>query len=229
MNMAIIAAAGTGSRMKADMNKQYIPLLGKPMLVYTLEAFQQNEDIKSIILVAGKEELKYCKKNIVDGFGITKVDRLVEGGSTRQQSVYNALKNIPSECDIVLVHDGARPVIKQELISKCINEAELYGAVSAGVLIKETVKIVEKNNYVEYTPNRENVWVTQTPQAFRRELLEMAHENAAKQKITATDDAFLVELLGYKVKMVEGYYENIKVTTPEDLVTAEAILKTMYR
>lgn len=227
MSTVIIAAAGTGSRMKAGMNKQFIPLLGRPMLAYTLEVFQSNDYIESIILVAGKDELLYCKEHIIDSYGITKADKLVEGGSTRQESVYNGLAEVSSKCDIVLVHDGARPIVKQELIRKCIDGAKLYGAVSAGVHIKETVKIVDGDNYVEYTPERENVWVTQTPQAFRRELLKKAHDNAVKQGVTGTDDAYLVELLGHKVKMIEGYYENIKVTTPEDLITAETILKTM--
>lgn len=225
MNTAIIAAAGTGSRMKAGINKQFIPIMGRPMLSYTLEAFQRSAYIDSIILVAGKEELSYCKKHIIDVFGITKADKLVEGGSIRQESIYKGLMEVPADCEIVLVHDGARPVVRQELIKKCVEGAGLYGAVSSGMPIKETVKIIGEDNYVEYTPKRDNVWVTQTPQAFRRELLLKAHDNAVKQGITGTDDAFLVELIGHKVKMLEAYYENIKVTTPEDLITAETILK----
>lgn len=221
----IIAAAGTGSRMKAGMNKQFIPMAGKPMLAHTLKAFQESEHIESIILVAGKDELCYCRKEIIDTYGITKADKLIEGGKTRQESVYNGLKAVSPKCDIVLIHDGARPIVKPGLIKSCIEGAELYGAVTAGVPVKETVKVVSSENYVEYTPKRESIWVTQTPQAFRLELILKAHENALEKGITGTDDAFLAELMGYKVKMIESYYENIKITTPEDLITAEAILR----
>lgn len=225
MNTVIIAAAGTGSRMKAGMNKQFIPMAGKPMLAHTLKAFQESEHIESIILVAGKDELCYCRKEIIDTYGITKADKLIEGGKTRQESVYNGLKAVSPKCDIVLIHDGARPIVKPGLIKSCIEGAELYGAVTAGVPVKETVKVVSSENYVEYTPKRESIWVTQTPQAFRLELILKAHENALEKGITGTDDAFLAELMGYKVKMIESYYENIKITTPEDLITAEAILR----
>lgn len=225
MNTVIIAAAGTGSRMKAGMNKQFIPMAGKPMLAHTLKAFQESEHIESIILVAGKDELCYCRKEIIDIYGITKADKLIEGGKTRQESVYNGLKAVSPKCDIVLIHDGARPIVKPGLIKSCIEGAELYGAVTAGVPVKETVKVVSSENYVEYTPKRESIWVTQTPQAFRLELILKAHENALEKGITGTDDAFLAELMGYKVKMIESYYENIKITTPEDLITAEAILR----
>lgn len=229
MNTVIIAAAGTGSRMKAGMNKQFIPMAGKPMLAHTLKAFQESEHIESIILVAGKDELCYCRKEIIDTYGITKADKLIEGGKTRQESVYNGLKAVSPKCDIVLIHDGARPIVKPGLIKSCIEGAELYGAVTAGVPVKETVKVVSSENYVEYTPKRESIWVTQTPQAFRLELILKAHENALEKGITGTDDAFLAELMGYKVKMIESYYENIKITTPEDLITAEAILRGMVR
>jgi len=227
MNTVIIAAAGTGSRMKAGINKQFIPLLGRPMLSYTLEAFQKNPDIHSIILVAGKEEISYCKENIINKYGITKADKLVYGGDTRQESVMKGIAELAADCDIVLVHDGARPIVKQQLIKACIEGARLYGAVSAGVPIKETIKIIGAENFVEYTPSREKVWLTQTPQAFRRHILEEAHRNAKERGIVGTDDAYLVELLGCKVRMIESYYENIKVTTPEDLITAETLLENM--
>lgn len=227
MNTAVIVAAGRGTRMGAGINKQFIPLLDKPVLAHTLAAFQKSSGIDSIILVAGKDELQFCKKQVLNAYGFAKVDKLVEGGSIRQESVYNGLLEVDKRSEIVLIHDGARPIVKQELINRCIEGAKAYGAVSAGVPIKETVKMVTRDHCVEYTPNRENVWVTQTPQAFKLEIIMSAHENARRKGIIGTDDASLVECGGSVVRMIEGYYENIKITTPEDLITAETVLRTI--
>jgi 2-C-methyl-D-erythritol 4-phosphate cytidylyltransferase len=225
MNTAIVLAAGKGARMKAGMNKQFIQLNGKPLLAHTLEVFQNCKLIDNIILVAGKEELQLCREEIIDTYGFDKVDKLVAGGSERQQSVYNGITQLGDSCEIVVIHDGARPVIKADIIERCIEGARTYGAVSAGMPAKETVKLLDSEGFVEYTPSRERVWVTQTPQAFRREIIREAHEAAIHKGITGTDDAYLVESLGLKVRMLECSYENIKVTTPEDIILAEIILK----
>lgn len=224
MNTAIILAAGKGARMNAGMNKQFIRLNGKPLLAHTLEAFQSCNAINSIILVAGKEELQLCKEQILDAYGFDKVDKLIPGGNERQQSVYNGIRSL-EDCSIVVIHDGARPVLSEGIIEKCIEGAKKYGAVSTGMPAKETVKILNEENFVEYTPERRRVWVTQTPQAFKRDIIEKAHEMANIKGISGTDDAYLVENMGIKVKMIKGSYENIKVTTSEDIIIAEAIMK----
>lgn len=224
MNTAIVLAAGRGNRMNAGMNKQFMPILGKPLLAHTIEIFQVCSQVDSIILVAGRGELELCRKLIVEPYGFSKVDKLVEGGSERQESVYKGLLTLEDDCGIVLIHDGARPILPGEIIERCIEGAEKYGAVSAGMPAKETIKILDGKGFVKYTPQRELVWITQTPQAFRRELIRKAHENAISEGISGTDDASLVEILGEKVKMLESSYENIKITTPEDIIVAETLM-----
>lgn len=224
MNAAIILAAGKGTRMNAGMNKQFIHINSKPLLAHTLKIFQNCKAVDSIILVAGKDELELCREQIVDAYGFSKVDRLVEGGNERQQSVYNGIEQLGDKCEVVVIHDGARPIISEDIIERCIEGAKAFGAVSAGMPAKETIKILDADGFVEYTPNREKVWVTQTPQAFRTEIIRKAHENAQREGISGTDDAYLVECLGLKVRMEECSYENIKVTTPEDIILAEIIL-----
>ncbi|HPM00016.1 MAG TPA: 2-C-methyl-D-erythritol 4-phosphate cytidylyltransferase [Bacillota bacterium] len=225
MNTAIVLAAGKGTRMNAGMNKQFMLINDKPLLAQTLAAFQSCSAIDSIILVAGREELKTCKEQILDVYGFDKVDKLVSGGSERQQSVYNGILELEDDCSIVVIHDGARPILPEGIIERCIDGAKTYGAVSAGMPAKETIKILNEEGFVQYTPEREKVWVTQTPQAFKRNIIERAHEMANIKGISGTDDAFLVECMGIKVKMLEGSYENIKITTPEDIIFAEAIMR----
>ena len=225
MNTAIVLAAGKGTRMNAGMNKQFMLINDRPLLAQTLAAFQSCNAIDSIILVAGREELKTCKEQILDVYGFDKVDKLVSGGSERQQSVYNGILELEDDCSIVVIHDGARPILPEGIIEKCIDGAKIYGAVSAGMPAKETIKILNEEGFVQYTPERGKVWVTQTPQAFKRDIIEKAHETANIKGISGTDDAFLVECMGIKVKMLEGSYENIKITTPEDIILAEAIMR----
>ena len=224
MNTAIILAAGKGARMNAGMNKQFIHINGKPLLAHTLEAFQTCEAIDSIMLVAGKDELQLCKEQIVDAFGFNKVDKLVEGGSERQQSVYNGILQLDDQCEVVVIHDGARPILAADIIERCIEGAKEFGAVTAGMPVKETIKVVDEDGFVDYTPERWKLWVTQTPQAFRADIIREAHESAASKGLSGTDDAFLVENTGCKVKMIESSYENIKVTTPEDIILAKIIM-----
>ncbi|HOR85911.1 MAG TPA: 2-C-methyl-D-erythritol 4-phosphate cytidylyltransferase [Bacillota bacterium] len=224
MNTAIILAAGKGTRMNAGINKLFMLLNNKPLLAQTLEAFNNCKAIDNIILVAGREELQLCKEQILDPYGFDKVDKLVCGGSERQQSVFNGIKELGENCSVVAIHDGARPIITEDVIERCIEGARVYGAVSAGVPAKETIKLINEESFVEYTPERGRVWITQTPQAFKSDILKKAHEIAAAEGISSTDDASLVERMGIKVKMIEGSYENIKVTTPEDIIIAETII-----
>ncbi|HYE82979.1 MAG TPA: 2-C-methyl-D-erythritol 4-phosphate cytidylyltransferase [Clostridia bacterium] len=224
MNTAIILAAGKGTRMNASMNKQYLMLKDKPILAHSIEIFQKCDLIDEIIVVLNKDEEASCRTNVIKKYGYSKVKELVAGGSERQHSVYNGLMHVSGNCDTVLVHDGARPLLTEAVIKRCIDGVRNFGAVSCGVPIKETIKIIDENRNVKVTPRRDSIWITQTPQAFKLDILVKAHLNALEEGITCTDDAILVEQLGINVHMVEGDYENIKITTPDDLIIAESIL-----
>jgi 2-C-methyl-D-erythritol 4-phosphate cytidylyltransferase len=224
MNTAIILAAGKGLRMKAEINKQYLLLRGEPILLHTLRAFLKSPLIDEIILVINRDDENICKADILQKYDLTKAIKVVYGGDERQKSVYNGLTAMDKNTEIVLIHDGARPMVTEEIIGRCIDGAEEFGAVSSGVPVKDTVKVLKKDRLVDYTPKRLDVWITQTPQAFKKEIIMKAHKFAMGHGILGTDDAMLVEQMGYGVRMVEGDYKNIKITTPEDLLIAEAIL-----
>lgn len=222
---AIIVAAGKGSRMAAAKNKVYLNLRGMPVLYYTIKVFQNIPEIREIVVVASKGEIEYCRENIVERYSFNKVKKIVEGGDERQESVYNGLMAIDEKAKIVAIHDGARPLIDGKIIINAIKDAFIYKAVGVAVPVKDTIKIADENNIVVNTPDRKSLWAIQTPQIFERELIITAHEKAIQDRFTGTDDTVLVERLGYKVRLVEGDYKNIKITTPEDLIIAEALLK----
>lgn len=215
--------------MKAKINKQFLMLQNKPVIAYALAAFEQCCEIDEIIVVVASDELEYFKTNILHKFDFHKVKEVVAGGLERQESAYNGLKSVSQDSEIVLIHDGARPFVSQQTIKDCIDEAKICGAASAGMPSKDTIKIVDQNGIVTSTPPRDRVWQTQTPQAFKRALIIEAHEIARHKQITATDDAMLIEMLGYPVKMVTGTYENIKITTPEDLSLGEQLIKDINK
>lgn len=222
---AIILAAGSGSRMNIGYNKQYICLNGKEVLAYTLEAFQKNDKVDNIILVSSSKEIDFCKENIVEKYNFTKVSRIVSGGETRQNSVYNGLKACKGS-EIVIIHDGARPFVKKEFINESILKAKEFGASTVAVKVKDTIKTGEDNIF-KSTLNRDNLYSVQTPQAFKYDLILKAHENAVKNNLNGTDDSSLVEFLEGKVYIVNGDYFNIKITTKEDIYIGEAIIKAM--
>jgi 2-C-methyl-D-erythritol 4-phosphate cytidylyltransferase len=222
-NSVVIAAAGRGRRMGLDINKQYIELHGRPILAMTIQKFETCGCIDEIVIAANENEIEYCKSNIVEKFGFTKVRALAPGGKTRQQSVYNGLCRVSPDCSIVLIHDGARPFIQQESIISCINAAGIYGAACAAVPVKDTVKLAGADGFVERTIDRSGLWQIQTPQAFDYRLIMDAHRKALSEGFDGTDDATLAERIGCKVKLVKSDYYNIKITTREDLVFAEAI------
>ncbi len=219
----VIAAAGRGKRMGLDMNKQYIEVHGRPILAMTVQCFEECSHIDEIVIVANESEIEYCRNSIVDKYRFSKVKAVVSGGETRQQSVFNGLNQLSADCDIVLIHDGARPFILQESIMACINSADTYGAACAAVPVKDTVKLADTDGFVARTVDRSGLWQIQTPQTFRFGLVMEAHRKALSDGFDGTDDAMLVERLGYKVKLVLSDYYNIKITTREDLVYAEAI------
>ncbi len=221
---AIIVAAGKGVRMKAEMNKQFINIIDRPVLAYTLEAFETCELINEIIVVTREEDIILCKE-IVDISELTKVSKIVAGGKERQESVYKGLQEIDHQATIVSIHDGARPLILPEHIEDSIKAVTKYDAVAVGVKVKDTIKVVDREQNITSTLDRDMLWAVQTPQTFRAELIKDAHKKAIDGNIQATDDCMLVEQMGIKVKLIEGSYDNIKITTPEDILFAEAIIE----
>ena len=213
--------------MGAGVNKLLLELDGLPVLIHTLRVFESDEHCSGIILAIHPRD-KAEFQTLLAVHHITKVEALAPGGQERQHSIYNALKSIKGENGLILVHDGARPFIKQESIADLTEEAERTGAAIIGVRAKDTIKKVRDSVVVE-TVDRSSLWVVQTPQAFAMPILLRAYELAEKDGFVGTDDASLVERMGVKITMVEGDYDNIKLTTPEDLYFAEAILKKKNR
>lgn len=224
---AIVLAAGHGKRMNSSVAKQYLLLAERPILYYSLKAFQES-DIDEIILVVGAGEEEYVKETIVNAYSLSKVIKVISGGQERFHSVYEGLKAI-DQTDYVLVHDGARPFITIATINSMMEEASEYQACILGVPSKDTVKIVNEQGYVTDTPKRKHVWNIQTPQAFSFSLLCEAYEKLIISGIQdVTDDAMVVELMtSHSVRIIQGSYDNIKITTPEDISIAEDILKRM--
>jgi len=223
--VALILAAGRGRRMGTAKKKPYLLLAGKPIVCHTLLEFERSPLIDEIVLIVGQDEVDYARSSIVDAFHLTKVSTIVVGGLKRQDSVWEGLKAIKSDCDVVMVHDGVRPFISQALLQKTGHAMEASRAAIVAVPVKNTIKTVSPQREVLTTLDRNTLWAIQTPQAFRRDILEKAFEKAIGDRFYATDDAALVERLGEKVTIVEGSYENIKITTPEDLVLGETILR----
>jgi 2-C-methyl-D-erythritol 4-phosphate cytidylyltransferase len=225
--IAIVLAGGKGKRMESSLPKQYINLNGKPILYYALNQFQKSDIIDEIILVTGKDEIEYCKENIVTRYSMNKVKNIIEGGAERYNSVYNGLQII-HQCSYVFIHDGARPFIENEVIHNLYTCVKEYKACAVGVMAKDTVKIADDKGYILNTPNRNNVWMIQTPQVFEWNIIKKAYELLMNSNCNnITDDAMVVEnMLNHKVKLVQGNYENIKVTTPSDLLIATAFLES---
>ncbi|KMT22427.1 2-C-methyl-D-erythritol 4-phosphate cytidylyltransferase [Clostridium cylindrosporum] len=225
MVTAIIVAAGMGSRMNLGYNKQFIKLFDKEILAYTLEVFQEINEVDNIILVASQNEMDFCRNNIINKYNITKVNKIVKGGRTRQESVFNGLKSCEN-CDIVLIHDGARPFINPKVIVDTISLSKTKGAAAAAVKVKDTIKKGNNNRFID-TLNREELYSIQTPQTFKFDLILKAHESAVLSGFEGSDDTSLVENIGESVYVVNGDYFNIKITTKEDIYIGEAILKAI--
>jgi len=223
--VAIIPAGGAGKRLGTSIAKQYLLLDRVPVLVRTLKIFQQAKVIDEIVLVVPEDDLISAKKQLVDKYDLTKVNAIVAGGKERQDSVRNGLSAIFDRCDVVIIHDGVRPLLTEEMINQVVAAAKSYGASSMGVKVKDTVKQTTDSDLIAATLPRNNLWLTQTPQAFTFDVLQKAYAAAVSDKFYGTDDASLVERIGVKVKMIAGSYENIKITTPDDLIIAEAFIK----
>jgi len=221
----LIPAAGMGKRMGKTVAKQFLPLGDKPMLAHTLLSFQRAPDVDEIIPILSQEDMESCLRDIIERYRITKVKTLVAGGRERQDSVANGLKKIGTDAGVVLVHDGVRPFVTQEMIRETVALANKGECVAVGVPVKDTIKEVDADGMVCRTLDRSRLWAIQTPQAFPVKTLKRAYEASFTHKLPGTDDATLVERAGISVRVIMGSYENIKITTPEDLILAEEILK----
>ena len=230
---AIVLAAGQGKRMGTKVQKQFLDLCGKPVLWYSLQAFETSAWVDEMILVTGEDLISYCKEEIVEKYGFRKVHAVVAGGTERYHSVYQGLQAISDvEQRIVFIHDGARPFLTEEMIERAYRETLEHGACVVGMPVKDTIKIADENGFIRETPKRSLVWQIQTPQVFDAELIVPAYRQVIEQEqellakgIQITDDAMVVETMcAHPVKLVQGSYENMKLTTPEDLKVAEAFL-----
>ena len=224
---AIVLAGGTGKRMHSHIHKQYLELAGNPVLYYALKAFEES-DVTDIVLVTGADEETQCQREIIEKYHISKVKAIVPGGAERYHSVYAGLCAADG-ADYVLIHDGARPLVTYDIICRSMEAVKEYHACVAGMPVKDTIKVGNAKHYDVDTPDRSSLWAVQTPQSFSYKLLMDAYGKmwqAAESGERITDDAMIVErFTGHKVKLVQGKYENIKVTTPEDLLIAEVFLK----
>lgn len=223
---AVIPAAGMGKRMGAAINKQYLLLDGRPILAHTLTVFEQCDQIAGIVLVTPQDEIPFCQTEVVNRYGLAKVLAIVPGGAERQHSVMNglqALQGLAQDSDVVLIHDGVRPFITPALVEQSIQIAAGGSGALVAVPTKDTIKVVH-NGLVTETPDRSTLWQAQTPQSFRFGQIMAAHRHASQAGFLGTDDCSLVERDGGSIRIVYGSYRNIKITTPEDLVLAEAFL-----
>lgn len=223
---AVVLAGGRGTRMQSDIQKQYMALGGRPLIVYALETFDSSI-VDQVVLVTGAGETKYAREEIVDRYGIRKISAVVEGGAQRYHSVYAGLCALEG-CDCVLIHDGARPLVTEAIIRRVVEEARNCGACVVGMPVKDTIKVSGRDGFAAGTPDRSSLWQIQTPQAFSYPLVRQAYDwimEDESRQAGITDDAMVVEhCTGHPIKLIEGSYENMKVTTPEDLVIAEALL-----
>lgn len=228
---AIVLAAGSGSRMHSNVKKQYMEINGKPLIYYALKAFEDSFT-DEVVLVVSPGDIDYCKREIVDKFGFTKVKSIVEGGAERYDSVRFGLHAISDDTDYVMIHDGARPFVTEDIMKRSVDAARENMACVVGMPVKDTIKVADENGFAKETPDRKNLWMIQTPQTFEYSLIRKLYDKLEEDKeeikakgINITDDAMVVETFSdVKVKLVEGSYNNIKVTTPEDIGIAQAIL-----
>lgn len=228
---AIVLAAGQGKRMQSSVHKQYLLIKEKPVLYYSLKAFEDSI-IDDIVLVVGKGETDFCQKEIIDQYGFGKIRAVVCGGEERYHSVAYGIRSINWECDYLFIHDGARPFVDDEIIKRAFAEVKRSRACVVGMPVKDTIKIADEKGYVANTPDRSRIWQIQTPQVFEKTLIASAYEKMLTEEkkllaegVTITDDAMVVEyFMNTPVKLVQGSYENIKITTPEDLKIAETLV-----
>jgi len=223
INVAVIAAAGKGERMGLEGGKQYILLGSKPILAHTLQVFEDCNFVHHVIVVVNPEDIELCRREVVERYNLSKVLQIVAGGPKRQDSVYNGLQALPKGTTTVMIHDGARPFVTPQIIEKTISVLKGWDGVVVGVPATDTIKEV-KDERIARTHPRAKLWSAQTPQVFQLKPLLEAYKQAKADNFYGTDDAILLERMGYRIRMIMGSYENIKITTTEDLQIAEVIL-----
>ena len=221
---AVIVAAGKGRRMGTEVSKQFLSLCGKEILAHSVEKFEKAEKIRDIVLVTG-EDSRQDVRDMAQEYGWKKIVSAVAGGKERQDSVWNGLQAVSDDTDIVLIHDGVRPFVTEDILDHSIETAVEMGGCVAGVPAKDTIKVCNSENIAVATPDRSTLWQIQTPQTFRKELIMQAYQKAKEDGFVGTDDASLAEYSGCPVKVIMGSYRNIKITTKEDLLIGEAFLK----
>ena len=221
---AVIVAAGKGKRMGTEISKQFLPLRGKEILAHTVEKFEHAENIRDIVLVTGQDSLQDVQ-DMAQEYGWQKIISVVAGGKERQDSVWNGLLAVSEDTEIVLIHDGVRPFVTEDILNLSIETAVEMGGCVAGVPAKDTIKVCNSENIAVDTPDRSTLWQIQTPQTFQKERIVKAYKQAKDAGLIGTDDASLAEYSGYPVKVIMGSYRNIKITTQEDLLIGEAFLK----
>jgi len=222
---AIIPAAGEGRRMGGTIPKQFLQIGGREILARTLEVFETCVAIDDVWVVVADEQCTSCQSTIVERYGFRKIRGVIAGGATRQESVWRGLQQVKDAVTLVVVHDGVRPLVTELLLQQTLEHASRYGAAIAAVPLKDTLKRVSATGTVEATVARERLWRVQTPQAFRHALLHRAFQHAWQRGLQATDEAGLIEALGYPVQIVPSYEHNIKITTPDDLIFCEMFLR----
>lgn len=231
--VAVVLAAGSGSRMNSDVKKQYMEIGGKPLVYYSLKAFEESI-VDDIVLVVSRGDVDYVREEIVNKYGFDKVTAIVEGGLYRYHSVRLGLMAAAPNCDYAFIHDGARPFVSDEIIMRALHAVKEYGAAVVGMPVKDTIKIADENGFAQSTPDRAFTWQIQTPQVFSYNMILDLYKRLDREEgelmakgINITDDAMVVEYFtDKKVKLVEGAYDNIKITTPDDLPSAEAIIRS---
>ena len=224
ISTAVIVAAGKGRRMGTEISKQFLPLCGKEILAHTVEKFEKAACIRDIILVTGGDALQDVWQ-MAQEYGWKKIISVTEGGKERQDSVFLGLQQVPQDTEIVLIHDGVRPFVTEEILERSIAAAKETGGCVAGVPAKDTIKVCDAEGFAIATPDRSTLRAVQTPQVFDFDLLRGALQKAASDKAAVTDDCSAVERLGMKIRLVAGDERNLKVTTPLDLKIAELLLE----
>ncbi|HEY7322311.1 MAG TPA: 2-C-methyl-D-erythritol 4-phosphate cytidylyltransferase [Candidatus Binatia bacterium] len=223
---AVIVAAGEGRRIGGPVSKSFLPIAGRPLVLRTLDRFFSAQRIEKVILVVADRDLRRSQELIENDPNLSHRPWVLQtGGASRQESVRLGLTRLEPDCEIVAIHDGARPFVSSPLIDRCIGEAERVGSVVIGVPVKDTIKVVSEEHWVQATPARKALWQIQTPQVFRKEIILQAHDWGVRHATEVTDDSTLVEQIGQRVFLLEGERTNIKITVPEDILLAEALLR----
>ncbi len=222
--IAVVPAGGRGARMGHDVPKQFLYLGDVPLLVHALRVLESSPAIDAIVMVVPRDDVSYCRRELVSRFALAKITHVVPGGARRQDSVWNGLQAVAVRDGIVLVHDAVRPFVTGTMVRDVVDRARIHGAAAVAVPVRDTVKRVTPDGIIETTLDRHCLWLAQTPQAFTIEVLRDAHRRSQRHGLEATDDAFLVEQSGHAVSIVTGSPDNMKMTSPEDLAVGEAIL-----